>query len=201
MQTKHWILVAGVLLGCASGSSKKDSSGEFPAEGLPFQDPEFLQRASQELPCPEQQVSLRRWSEHVQAVGCERYVTYYNSKARGWESWKVGTLAPGQQPPLVWSESMTRPKLISGRDPIYTPEALAAHVEGLIIVRCIITTSGTIENCVVIKSLPLMDQPVLDALASRRYEPPLLHGRPVSTYFVFNIKLLQPANAPAKAAP
>ena len=44
------------------------------------------------------------------------------------------------------------------------------------------------------KSLPYMDKPVLDALATRKYTPVLLDGKPVRVEYVFDIKLVLKEN-------
>lgn len=91
---------------------------------------------------------------------------------------------------LPFGEGMTRPERIEGRDPQYTREALAAHVGGMTIVRCVITVEGRIENCRMIKPLPYMEKAVLDAVSTWRYKPVLFQGKPVSVEYVFNIRLV-----------
>ena len=87
---------------------------------------------------------------------------------------------------------MTLPTLVKGKDPVYTREALAKRVEGLIVARCNLTTEGEVKNCFVLKSIPLMDGPVLDALMQQRYTPALLDGKPVLVNFIFNVTLRLP---------
>jgi periplasmic protein TonB len=108
---------------------------------------------------------------------------------------KLGSTTPVPQPQnqvIPFGAGMNRPSMVAGRDPTYTKEALAARVEGLMIVRCTITTSGAISNCRVIKEVPHMKQAVLDALYSRRYTPVVFNGVPVNVDYVFNIKLVLP---------
>jgi protein TonB len=102
------------------------------------------------------------------------------------------TPIPVQNTVIPFGAGMNRPSMVGGRDPIYTKEALAARVEGLMIVRCTINITGAITNCRVIKELPHMKQAVLDALYSRRYTPVLFNGQPVNVDYVFNIKLVLP---------
>jgi protein TonB len=103
---------------------------------------------------------------------------------------KVG--GQGTRAVLPFGAGMTRPQRISGRDPVYSKEALAARVEGLMIVRCTITVEGRLDRCRVIKTLPFMERAVLDALATHRYTPVMFQGQPVSVQYVFNIKLVMP---------
>ena len=94
---------------------------------------------------------------------------------------------------LAFGEGMTRPERISGADPVYTREALEAHVQGLMIVKCIIAVDGRLSNCRIIKPLPFMEKAVLDALSTRRYKPVTFQGRPITCDYVFNIKLVMPS--------
>ncbi|MFO0745153.1 MAG: TonB family protein [Myxococcota bacterium] len=115
---------------------------------------------------------------------------------------KVGDTGTGKGPgsdappvtnqALPFGEGMNRPTRISGRDPQYTREALEAHVEGTMIIRCVIETDGTIQSCKVIKSLPYMEKAVLDTLTSNRYTPVTFQGQPVRVNYTFNIKLVLP---------
>lgn len=100
----------------------------------------------------------------------------------------------GTQDVMAFGEGMTRPERLSGADPVYTREALEAHVQGLMIVKCVIATDGSIHNCRIIKPLPFMEKAVLDALSTRRYKPVTFQGRPITCDYVFNIKLVMPAN-------
>jgi protein TonB len=93
---------------------------------------------------------------------------------------------------LPFGEGMTRPELISGEAPHYTPEALAARVEGTMIAKCVITIEGKLESCRIVKSLPYMERAVLDALSTRRYNPVHYQGRPVAVEYVIPIRLVIP---------
>lgn len=93
---------------------------------------------------------------------------------------------------LPFGEGMTRPVQVEGRDPVYTREALEARVEGLMIVKCVISLEGKLERCRVIKPLPHMEKAVLEALATKRYTPVTFQGRPVTVDYVFNIRLVMP---------
>jgi len=93
---------------------------------------------------------------------------------------------------MAFSGGMNRPMLLSGHDPVYTAEAREAHVEGTMVARCTITTSGSVTGCRLLKSLPHMDKSVLDALYSRRYTPVIWEGKPVPVSYTFNIRVVIP---------
>jgi protein TonB len=89
---------------------------------------------------------------------------------------------------LPFGEGMNRPVLASGPQPEYPQKAREAKVEGTMLVRCVITTAGTLRNCRVLKSLPFLDEPVLSALAQQRYTPVTFQGRPVDVEYVIPFK-------------
>ncbi|PTL79115.1 energy transducer TonB [Vitiosangium sp. GDMCC 1.1324] len=93
---------------------------------------------------------------------------------------------------LPFGAGMTRPEKLSGPAPQYTREALEARVQGLMIVKCVITTEGAVERCRIIKPLPHMEQAVLDSLYAQRYKPVTFQGRPVQVDYTFNIRLSLP---------
>jgi protein TonB len=88
---------------------------------------------------------------------------------------------------------MTRPVLLErGKAVQYTREALEAKVEGTMIVRCTITAEGRVEQCIVLKPLPFLEQAVLENLYSSRYAPVTFQGKPVAVGYTFNVRLAPP---------
>jgi len=85
---------------------------------------------------------------------------------------------------LPFGEGMSPPRLLEGAEPAYPREAREARVQGTMLVRCVITTTGALQGCRVLQSLPYLEQPVLEALAHRRYSPVLFQGRPVNVAYV-----------------
>ncbi len=80
-------------------------------------------------------------------------------------------------------DDFTRPRRLSGKAPLYSQEQREAGGGGAAIARCTLTVEGNLVNCQIIKSMPLMDQAILDAMATWRFEPMRFMGRPVSTTF------------------
>ena len=109
---------------------------------------------------------------------------------------KPAAAAPIPEAPrdvVPFGEGMTRPVLTQPGKPItYTREALAARVEGVSIVRCVITAEGSVERCKVIKPLPFMDQAVVEHLQSQRFQPVSYQGKPVSVGYNFSVRLTLP---------
>jgi protein TonB len=92
---------------------------------------------------------------------------------------------------LPFGQGMTRPTQVAGKPPEYNREALAARVAGKVLVRCVITVRGTVEDCKIIKGVPMLDKITVDALLNSRFTPVLYQGRPeaVQYLFTFNFKL------------
>ena len=60
------------------------------------------------------------------------------------------------------------------------------------IVKCVIATTGKVENCRFIKTLPYMEKAVLQALTSRTYKPLTRDGQVVAVDYVFEVRLKPP---------
>ena len=103
-----------------------------------------------------------------------------------------GGVASGDTQVLPFMDGMTRPALVSKVDPVYTREARDANVSGLILTKCVITTSGTLQRCRIVKGLPLMDQQVLSALSQWRYSPVMYQGKPVTVEYLIPVRLVGP---------
>lgn len=100
--------------------------------------------------------------------------------------------AAGTDARVDFAEGMSPPVFVSGPEPEYTARAIDRGVEGLMVVRCVVTAQGTVHGCQVLRSLPFMDQAVVEALERRRYKPAALRGRPVEVNYTFRIKLALP---------
>src|SRR5262249_42977088 len=59
---------------------------------------------------------------------------------------------------LAYGPDMSQPRLLYSVDPVFPREAVVAKIEGTVIAKCTITTSGSLESCRIIKGLPFMDR-------------------------------------------
>jgi protein TonB len=102
----------------------------------------------------------------------------------------VGGTGTGTQV-LPFGPGMTRPRQISGAAPTYSREALAARVEGKVLVRCVIQASGEVTDCQVLKGVPMLTDVVLASLRTSRFTPVMYRGLPqaIQYLFTFNFKL------------
>ena len=103
---------------------------------------------------------------------------------------RIQAAAPAAVP--EFSQAMTPPVRVSGPDPEYTQAAIDHGVEGLMVVKCLVTTEGAVRECHALKSLPFMEHPVVSALEHRRYRPAMLQGKPVEVQYTFNVRLSLP---------
>ena len=71
------------------------------------------------------------------------------------------------------------PRLVRQVPPSYTAEAMAARVEGMVIMEALVDEQGRVPSARVIRSIPLLDQAALDAAKQWEFTPTLLNGVPV----------------------
>jgi hypothetical protein len=82
---------------------------------------------------------------------------------------------------------MTRPSQTGGPTPSLPPAAVAAHVSGVFIARCVITETGAVEGCSLVKGLPHSDEHILRSLQQQKYTPVIFEGKPQRVYYTFKI--------------
>jgi len=99
---------------------------------------------------------------------------------------------PVGPPPPFDEDRMSGPTKLSGPDPEYTPEAIDHQVEGAMEVRCVVTVTGRAHSCQVLKGLPFMTRPVVEALERRTYSPARLNGQPLDVQYTFRLNLKLP---------
>jgi protein TonB len=63
--------------------------------------------------------------------------------------------------------------------PVYPADAQAARVQGVVILEAVIGANGKVTEARVLRSVPLLDQPAIDAVRQWEYTPTLLNGAPV----------------------
>jgi protein TonB len=103
----------------------------------------------------------------------------------------AGTAMLGQGGPIEFDDAlMSPPERLSGPDPDYTYLARAYEVQGLMVVKCVVTTMGVVRDCRVLQGLPYMNEAVVEALLRRRYAPArLANGTAVDVDYTFRIRL------------
>jgi protein TonB len=77
--------------------------------------------------------------------------------------------------------------LIQKTVPKYPPIAIAARIEGTVVLQATISKAGTIENLRVASGPPMLQQAALDAVKTWLYRPYLLDGQPVEVETTVNV--------------
>jgi protein TonB len=71
--------------------------------------------------------------------------------------------------------------------PVYPPIAIAAHVQGTVILAANISKGGAIENLRVVSGPAMLQQSAVNAVGTWRYRPYLLDGQPVEVETTVNV--------------
>jgi protein TonB len=83
--------------------------------------------------------------------------------------------------------------------PIYPPIAKAARVQGTVVLRGIISTTGEISELSVVGGPPMLISAAMDAVKQWRYSPYRVNGQPVEVETTVNVVFS--LDLPATAAP
>jgi periplasmic protein TonB len=94
--------------------------------------------------------------------------------------------------PLPISRGIRPPQKVAHVNPAYPPAALAARVQGTVIIEAIIGPTGRVERARVVKSEPLLDEAALAAVRQWRYTPTLLNNTPVSVILTVSVRFSIP---------
>ena len=71
--------------------------------------------------------------------------------------------------------------------PVYPSEALAAGVQGIVIVEATIGPDGIVQDTRVLRSIPLLDTAALSAVRQWQFAPTMLNGAPVSVVMTVTV--------------
>jgi TonB family protein len=96
--------------------------------------------------------------------------------------------------PVRVGGNVRAPRPIAHADPVYPQSALAARIQGVVIIQATIGPDGLVDEAQILRSLPELDQAALDAVSQWQYEPVLLNGVavPVIMTVTVNFSLRQP---------
>lgn len=102
---------------------------------------------------------------------------------------------PATEPPiravprkLRISSGVAESNLLHKVEPEYPREAEIAHVQGDVVIRCLISRQGDIAEAQVISGHPLLTQSALDAVKQWKYKPYALNGEPVEVQTTITIR-------------
>jgi TonB family protein len=85
----------------------------------------------------------------------------------------------GKTPIRVGDTFEERPRVLQRTNPEYSAEAMAARVEGVVVLEVLVDEEGRVADARVIKSIPLLDESALTAIRQWRFTATRLKGEPV----------------------
>jgi protein TonB len=88
-------------------------------------------------------------------------------------------LPPKRTAPPARVSRMMEGNLIHKPQPLYPPSARAGRIQGPVVLRAIISKSGTIENLEAMSGHPLLIPAAIEAVKRWRYRPYVLNDEPV----------------------
>ncbi len=86
---------------------------------------------------------------------------------------------PAPKHPVMISQGVAAGLLLNPIRPVYPAIAIAARIQGTVVIEATISRQGTIENLQVTEGPPMLRQAAIDAVAAAHYRPFLLNGAPV----------------------
>jgi len=85
--------------------------------------------------------------------------------------------APSGRAPVRVGGAIAPPRVLEQAKPVYTQEAMAARVEGTVVLEIIVDERGFVPDARVVRSIPLLDQSALEAVKQWRFTPTLVDGQ------------------------
>ena len=98
----------------------------------------------------------------------------------------TGMSEPGIEPVRVGA-GVEAPKLVHRAEPAYPPDAVAARVEGTVVVEATVDERGQVLEVRVLRSIESLDQAAIDAVMQWRYSPLLVSGQPSRFVITVNV--------------
>lgn len=97
-----------------------------------------------------------------------------------------------EEPVVPFAELSERPVEIKRVNPVYPELARKAGIEGKVVVKALINTKGDVEEVVILKSHPLLNQAAVDAAKQFKFKPGKQRDRYVKVWmsipFTFKLK-------------
>ena len=107
------------------------------------------------------------------------------------DSSQVGATTRPPQPPVV-GRNVLPPRRVKDAAPVYPAKAIAAGIEGVVMVEIFVDVAGKVSEPRVIRSLPLLDQAAIDCVRQWEYAPALLNGVAVPMRITVTVQFAKP---------
>ena len=96
--------------------------------------------------------------------------------------------SPSGRAPVRVGGAITAPRVRWSQKGEYTPEAMAARIQGTVQIEALVDEQGRVADARVLKSLPLLDEQALLAAKQWMFTPSLLNGQPVPVLVMIELE-------------
>ena len=100
----------------------------------------------------------------------------------------VAVIKPRDTGPVRVSKGVTEGLLLTPIHPVYPPIAVAAHVEGTVVLEAVISKAGRIESLRATSGPDMLRGAALSAVQAARYRPYLLSGEPTEVQTTITVR-------------
>ncbi|MGB7190856.1 MAG: energy transducer TonB [Acidobacteriaceae bacterium] len=97
---------------------------------------------------------------------------------------------PKASGPVRVSSGVAAGRLLAPIQPTYPAIAIAARVQGRVVIEAIISKQGFVKQAQILSGQPMLAQAALEALSRARYQPYKLNGQPVEVATTINIDFI-----------
>jgi protein TonB len=87
--------------------------------------------------------------------------------------------SPAEATPVRVGAGIREPRKTRNVSPVYPKEAVAARIQGVVILECTISPQGKVVAVRTLRSVPMLDAAAIEAVRQWEYTPTLLNGVPV----------------------
>jgi uncharacterized protein (TIGR02246 family) len=97
------------------------------------------------------------------------------------QGWRIVRFDAGaaDPTPLRIGGPIKEPRKLKHHTPYYPEEAKQARIQGVVVLECTIGPEGNVQHVRVLRGVPQLNGPAIDAVRKWVYTPTLLDGRPV----------------------
>jgi protein TonB len=100
-------------------------------------------------------------------------------------------VAPPPPPRVVRVGGVVRePRKVKDVPPVYPRVALEARLQGMVILECVISPQGRVENVKVLRGVPTLDEAAVAAVRQWAYTPTLVDGVPTSVVMTVTVNFM-----------
>lgn len=98
----------------------------------------------------------------------------------------VYSMSETEGPDSIFVERL--PEVTTKQQPVYPEPARRAGIEGLVLVRVLVDTTGSVERLFLVQSIPDLDVAALDAVQKWKFIPAASHGTPLKVWVMAPVR-------------